>query len=190
MKLVVASNNKHKIAEIKAILGEKFDEIYSLDEMNITADPDETADTFFGNSLIKAQEICSICSLPTIADDSGLMVDFLNGAPGVHSARFAGIPCNDEKNNLLLLEKLDGVKNRDAKFVSCVVLYYPDGTYVTATGEAEGTILTSPVGCGGFGYDPLFMSKELNKTFASITSDEKNLVSHRKKALEKLLEKL
>ena len=129
----------------------------------------------------------------TLADDSGLMVDYLGGAPGVYSARFAGEDGNDEKNNDKLLKLLDGVpaKERTAKFVSVITMVYPDGTVLSARGECPGRIITVPTGDGGFGYDPLFVPEGYDKTFAQLTPEEKNAISHRAAALaelEKLLE--
>ena len=143
----------------------------------------------------KAIEIYEIAKEPVIADDSGLCVDGLNGEPGVYSARYAGEPCNDENNNDKLLavlkeKNLLSEKERNAHFISVVVLVYPDGSYKYGEGRVEGTILHERRGNGGFGYDPLFYSYELKKTFAEINLDEKNTVSHRARALEDLLKKL
>ena len=187
-KLVVASNNKNKIREIKTLLGDKF-EVLSMSEMNIELEIEETGVTFEENAIIKAKAIYDLCSLPIVADDSGLMVDALDGEPGVYSARYAGDPCNDENNNAKLLKNLDGVSERNARFVSVVAFY--DGTRtVTASGTVEGTILYEGHGTNGFGYDPLFLATELNKTFGEATDEEKNKISHRARALASLVEKL
>ena len=129
-----------------------------------------------------------ITGKPAIADDSGLVVDYLDGAPGVYSARFAGEECNDDKNNDKLLGLMEGVpyEERTAHFVSVVTLVYPDGEIISASGECPGHILTERRGNGGFGYDPLFLADELGKTFAEIDMEEKNTVSHRARALAKL----
>lgn len=195
MIAVVASNNKNKVVEIKSFLSDIFEDVKSLKEMNIDIEIEENGSTFFENALIKAKAIAQITNMPAIADDSGLCVDILNGDPGVFSARYAGEPCNDENNNQKLLKVLEEKKaltkeDRNAHFTSCVVLYYPDGTYYFGEGKVDGTILFKYQGNGGFGYDPLFYSYELNKTFAEITLDEKNTVSHRARALTDLISKL
>ena len=195
MIAVVASNNAHKVIEIKSFLKDYFDDIKSLKDMGINIEIEENGKTFLENSLIKARTISKITNLPVIADDSGLCVDGLNGEPGVYSARYAGEPCNDENNNDKLLavlkeKNLLSEKERNAHFISVVVLVYPDGSYKYGEGRVEGTILHERRGNGGFGYDPLFYSYELKKTFAEINLDEKNTVSHRARALEDLLKKL
>lgn len=186
MKLVIASNNKHKIAEIKAILSGKFEEILSLSEAGIEVDPEENGETFCENALIKARACQVLAGCACLADDSGLMVDALSGEPGVHSARYAGEPCDDAKNNEKLLKNLEGVADRTAHFVSVVALV--DGVReVTAEGRTSGRILHEGRGTGGFGYDPLFYSDELQKTYAEATAEEKNGISHRAKALSNLV---
>ncbi|MGI6701429.1 MAG: RdgB/HAM1 family non-canonical purine NTP pyrophosphatase [Christensenellales bacterium] len=189
MDLIIASNNKHKVDEIKDLLKHKFDNIYSLSEKGIDIEIDETGSTFYENALIKAKAVYDITSTPVIADDSGLMVDALNGAPGVMSARYAGYPCNDFNNNRKLLNALEG-KPRGAKFVSEVVLYYSPDNIVTGRGEVMGEILYEERGEGGFGYDPLFYCYELKKTFAQADFREKNSVSHRARAVMALIDKL
>ena len=192
MDLVIASNNKNKVREIKQILSKDFDNFYSLKDLGINIDIEETGTTFFENSMIKAKTIADMTGKVCIADDSGLMVDVLNGDPGVYSARFAGEPCNDENNNKKLLNLLKDYtyEEKTAKFVSCIVLYYPNGKYVTATGEVKGHILTEYHGNGGFGYDPLFYCDELGKTFGEAEQSEKNKVSHRARALQGLKDQL
>lgn len=192
MELVIASNNQNKIREIKQIIGDKFTKIYSLKELGVEMDVEETGATFFENSLIKAKAITEITGKASLADDSGLVVDVLSGAPGVYSARFAGEPCNDENNNDKLLKLLEGVKYEDktARFVSVVTLYYPNGEYVFSEGSVEGHVLSERRGDGGFGYDPLFYCDKLGKTFGEATQEEKNLVSHRANALSELRKKL
>ncbi len=190
MDIVVASNNNNKIREIREILGEKLGRIYSLKELGIDCDAEETEETFEGNALIKAKAVALLAGLPALSDDSGLCVDALDGAPGVHSARFSGVHGDDEKNIDLLLQKMNGENNRTARFVSAVVLYYPDGKTIVAKGESKGSILSKRCGTGGFGYDPIFYSDELQKSFGMATEAEKNSVSHRSKALKNLLEKL
>lgn len=192
MELVIASNNQNKIREIKQIIGDKFTKIYSLKELGVEVNVEETGATFFENSLIKAKAITEITGKASLADDSGLVVDVLGGAPGVYSARFAGEPCNDENNNDKLLKLLEGVKYEDktARFVSVVTLYYPNGEYVFSEGSVEGHVLSERRGDGGFGYDPLFYCDKLGKTFGEASQEEKNLVSHRANALSELRKKL
>ncbi len=187
-KIIVASNNPGKIAEIKAILKDKF-EIVSLKEANLEIDPEETGTTFFENALIKAKAVYELSGCYALSDDSGLCVEALNGAPGVYSARFSGEHSSDKDNNKLLLEKMAKIKDRSAKFVSSVVMYF-GSSYIEGCGETYGEILFEERGGNGFGYDPLFYSKELNKTFAEASSNEKNAVSHRARALKDLVTKL
>ena len=192
--IVAASRNKHKIEEIEAITKKFGMSIISRDEAGVPpVEIVEDGETFEENSFKKADEIMKLCGKITLADDSGLMVDYLGGAPGVYSARFAGEDGNDEKNNDQLLKLLDGVpaKERTAKFVSVITMVYPDGTVLSARGECPGRIITVPTGDGGFGYDPLFVPEGYDKTFAQLTPEEKNAISHRAAALaelEKLLE--
>ncbi len=186
MKLVIASNNSHKVKEIKAILGGFFKEILTIKEAGLDIDPEETGSTFEENSLIKAEAVCKASGLAALADDSGLCVDALNGEPGVYSARYAGEEHDDEKNIDKLLETLGESKNRTAEFVTVVTLVYPDGKILTAKGATKGEITYERKGNAGFGYDPVFYSYELGKTFGEATEEEKNAVSHRGKALEAL----
>ncbi len=189
MKLVIASNNVHKITEIKQILQGKFEEIYSLAEMGIDCDPEENGTNFLENALIKVNEIAKYTTFAVLGDDTGLCVEALNGAPGVMSARYAGDHDN-AKNRKKLLQELGDKTNRNAYFETCVALRYPDGKIITESGKVYGKILTEERGIGGFGYDCLFFSTELNKTFGEATSEEKHSVSHRGRALRNLLEKL
>lgn len=187
MKLIIASNNKHKIVEIKEILGDTFGEILSQGEAGFLGEADETGVTFSENSYIKAKEIADVfpdCAV--LADDSGLEVDYLGGAPGVNSARYCGVHGNDKANNDKLLSELEGVKERSARFVCAITLILPDGKVLTTEGKTEGDITLSPEGEGGFGYDCIFLSRELNKTFGVATDKEKNSVSHRGRALRTL----
>ena len=189
MKIAIATNNPNKLREIRAILGGFFDEALSLSDLGIDIDIEETGTTLTENALIKARTIRDLTGLPALADDSGLMVDALGGAPGVYSARYAGEEHDDKKNNALLLKNLEG-KPRDAKFCSVIALCYPDGRELTAEGSVRGVILEEERGTGGFGYDPLFFSPELGKTFAEATPEQKNSVSHRSRALHAMLELL
>lgn len=192
--IIAASRNAHKIAEIEAITKKFGMKIISRDEAGLpTTEIEEDGETFEENSYKKASEIMKMCGKVTIADDSGLMVEYLGGAPGVYSARFAGEGSCDDKNNQKLLNLLEGVpyKERRAKFVSVITMVYPDGETLVARGECEGHIIDAPVGENGFGYDPLFVPDGFQRTFAQLEPEEKNAVSHRAKALvqlEKLLE--
>lgn len=188
MKLAIATNNQHKLQEIRAILGNSFEELLSLKDLGIDVDVEETGTTLEENALIKARAILALSGIATLADDTGLMVDALNGAPGVYSARYAGEEHNDAKNRALLLKNLDGVKDRSAHFATVIALCYPDGKTLTASGRVNGEILLSERGTEGFGYDSLFFSTELGKTFAEATQAEKNSVSHRGRALRAMLE--
>ena len=183
-KLILASNNKGKIAEIKNILGDRF-EVVSLKECGIEIDVEETGTTFEENAFIKAKAIFDIAGLPVISDDSGLVVYALNGEPGVYSARYAGEQHCDADNNAKLLRNLEGVIDRSAAFVCCAV-YYDGVSKIVATGKVEGEILFKAEGESGFGYDPLFYSKELCKSFGVATFEEKNSVSHRARAFKEL----
>lgn len=188
MKLAIATNNQHKLQEIRAILGDSFEELLSLKDLGIDVDVEETGTTLEENALIKARAILALSGIATLADDTGLMVDALNGAPGVYSARYAGEEHNDAKNRALLLKNLDGVKDRSAHFATVIALCYPNGKTLTASGRVNGEILLSERGTEGFGYDSLFFSTELGKTFAEATQAEKNSVSHRGRALRAMLE--
>lgn len=191
LTVIAATQNKHKLTELRAIM-EKFGmEVISQGEAGFgDIDVVEDGETFEENSFKKANEIMKLSGKIAVADDSGLAVDFLDGAPGVYSARYAGEHKSDEDNNNKLLKELEGTENRGAKFVSVVTMVYPDGKVLSARGECPGKIIRAPRGDGGFGYDPLFVPDGFEKTFAEITSEEKNTVSHRAKALEKLEEML
>ena len=189
MRIIAATQNKHKIEEIQAITREFGMEAISRAEAGI---PDieivEDGNTFEENSEKKAREIMKLCGEITIADDSGLMVDALGGAPGVISARFAGEDGNDAKNNEKLLKLLADVKpdDRTARFVSVITMVYSDGKKIVARGECEGHILYQEKGNNGFGYDPLFVPLGFDKTFAELSGEAKNKISHRAIALRNL----
>lgn len=188
-KLLVASNNDHKIKEIKKILSKYPLEILSLKDAGIDIDVEENGTTFMENAYKKATEIYDkYDSYMVLADDSGLMVDYLGGAPGVYSARFAGDHGNSKKNNDKLIELLKGQSEdkRKAKFVCALVLIIDSNTVIKVQGEAEGVITEEERGCNNFGYDPLFFVPEHNMTFAEMEPELKNKISHRAKALEKL----
>ena len=188
-KLIVASSNKGKLSEIAEILKGKY-EVLPMSEIGFFTDIEETGNTFEENSYIKAKAVFDFCHLPALADDSGLMVDCLGGAPGVYSARYAGEQHSTPKNNALLLKKMDGKLDRKAKFVSVVTLIKEDGSVITARGETFGSILPEPRGTNGFGYDPLFFSDDLGVSFGEASQEEKDKVSHRARALAALAEKL
>ncbi len=187
MNIVLASRNKKKIAELQSLMSEikGIDiKILSLDDIGVFDDIEENGATFEANARIKAS-VGSKLGYITIADDSGLCVDALNGAPGVHSARFSG--GDDEDNNKLLQEKLKGLpkEKRTARFVSNVVCIFPEQSYEIITkGEVDGYITEEAVGTNGFGYDPYFFYKPFGKTFAQLSAEEKNLISHRGKAMK------
>ena len=190
MKLLIASNNAHKLVEIKAILGGYFGEILSLREAGIEHETVEDGDTFLANALKKAREIAALSGCCALADDSGLCVDALGGAPGIYSARFSGVHGDDAANRRVLLEKMRGVTDRGAHFTCAIALVRPDGSEVTAEGKFYGQIGTEERGRNGFGYDSLFYVPEYGMTNAEMTSEQKNAVSHRALALKALVEKL
>ncbi len=189
MKLIIASNNAHKVREIKEILGDYFDEILSLKEAGLTIDVVEDGETFEQNALKKATEVLNIADADAaLSDDSGLMVDALNGAPGVYSARFAGEGHNDEENNRKLMDVMKDVpeNERACRFVSAVALARRDKEPIVCRGAVEGRLLYAPQGENGFGYDPLFFYEPEGVSFAEMSAESKNAISHRKRALEAL----
>lgn len=188
-KLIIATNNKHKLDELRQILTPYFNSILSLSEAGIRHETVEDADTFEGNALKKAGEIAHISGCAALADDSGLVVEALNGEPGVYSARYAGEPCDDKKNLELVLERMQGRTDRRASFV-CVLALVTPKTELTARGEVLGTLTLAPVGEGGFGYDPIFYVPEYKCTFAQMTQEQKNRLSHRAEAARLLAGKL
>ncbi|MBQ9114122.1 MAG: RdgB/HAM1 family non-canonical purine NTP pyrophosphatase [Clostridia bacterium] len=187
MRLVVASGNAHKLREIAEIFTDF--EVVSQKEMGFDGDVEETGETFVENALIKARAACKALGCMALADDSGLCVDSLGGAPGVYSARYCGHHGSDAENRAVLLKNLQGVKNRSAHFTSAIALVYPDGRELTSEGYTYGKILEEEIGDGGFGYDCLFFSEDLQKTFGEASSEEKNGVSHRFRALQAMLKK-
>lgn len=183
MKLVLASQNQNKLREMTAILSQLGVEVCLQSELGLRVDVEETGSTFEENSLLKARAVMEASGLPAIADDSGLCVDALGGAPGVYSARYGGEGLDDTGRYRLLLENMRGMA-RGAKFVSVITCAFPNGDVLTARGECPGTIAFAPMGESGFGYDPVFFIPGLKKTFAQLTPEEKNAISHRGKALE------
>ena len=188
MKVILASQNQHKLVELSAILSQLGFEIALESEYGLDIDVDETGTTFEENSLLKAEAVMKASGMPVLADDSGLMVDALNGAPGVYSARY-GHKNSDAERIDYLLENLKDVpaERRTAKFVCVITCLWPDGRKIAARGECPGQILLAPQGQGGFGYDPVFYLPELQKTYAELRPEEKNAISHRGKALRALL---
>ena len=190
MKLVLASKNPKKLRELNDILSQLGIEVCSQAEVGVDVDVEETGTTFEANSLLKAQAVMEACGLPAIADDSGLCVDALQGAPGVYSARYGGEGLDDMGRTRLLLENMRGAGPRTAKFVSVITCCFPNGDVLCARGECPGTIAFAPMGEGGFGYDPVFFLPQLKKTFAQLTPEEKNAISHRGQALKAFQVKL
>ena len=195
MKIVLASNNQKKKKELYTLLSQYIDniEILSLSDVGIFGDIVEDGETFAENALIKAR--CAAQSgYIGIGDDSGLSVDALGGAPGVYSARYAGEPCDDEKNNALLLENMKDKEDKTARFVCTIACVFPESygniEPIVVRGEVEGQITENRSGNGGFGYDPYFFYPPFNKTLADVTAEEKNSVSHRGKAIKLLAERL
>ena len=186
-QLVVASGNAHKIREISEIFTDF--EVVSQKQAGFDEDVEETGTTFMENAIIKAQAASKALGIPTLADDSGLCVEALDGAPGVYSARYCGEHGKDKENRDLLLKNLDGVENRRAYFACALALVYPNGDVLTAEGRTYGNILLAEQGEGGFGYDCIFESEDLKKSFGIATAEEKNTVSHRFRALQSLLAK-
>lgn len=183
-KIVIATGNKGKINDFKAVFTDY--EVVGIKEMLSDFEVEETADTFRGNAILKAEAASKALGLPVISDDSGLSVDSLSGAPGIYSARYSGENATDERNNAKLLEELEGVTKRNAHFTCVIALSIPGEETRTYTGVLEGEILTEPYGTFGFGYDPLFKTYE-GIYLGMINSGEKGKISHRKKALRELM---
>ena len=186
MKVVAATGNRHKLKEFREIFPDW--DIVSEKEAGFSGEVEETGESFLENALLKARAVCCATGQPALADDSGIVVDVLGGAPGVHSARYSG--GDDADNRALLLKNMQNAANRDAHFTSAIALVFPDGREVTAEGSTFGTILREERGSSGFGYDCLFYSSDLKKSFGEATDEEKNSVSHRGRALAALREKL
>ena len=187
-KIVFATNNAHKLQEMRQIAGEAF-EILSLADIDCRQELPETADTLEGNASMKAQYVFDHFGLDCFADDTGLEVDALNGAPGVHSARYATDGHDDVANTALLLRNLSGVANRAARFRTAIALI-EDGQLRLFEGKVEGAIATARAGAGGFGYDPVFIPNGHNCSFAEMTPEQKNAISHRARAAKALFDYL
>lgn len=184
--IVFATNNAHKLGELRGIAGEEWN-IVSLAEIGCHDDIPETADTLEGNALIKARWVKERYGYDCFADDTGLMVDALDGAPGVYSARYAGPGHDSAANMKLLLERMADKDNRKAHF-STVIALVMDGEEHIFEGRVDGTIAREPSGCGGFGYDPVFVPENSGRTFSEMSAEEKNSISHRGRATRKLME--
>jgi XTP/dITP diphosphohydrolase len=189
MKLILATNNAHKMREIFEILGSDFPDMQTLKQAGLEIDVEEDGDTFQANAIKKAEEVLRYSGYPAaLADDSGLIVDALNGAPGVYSARYAGEGHNDADNNAKLMRDMAGVpwEQRTCRFASAVALARQGRETICVLGTVEGTLLNEARGSNGFGYDPYFYYPPFERSFAELSAEEKNTVSHRKRALEAL----
>ena len=187
-KIILASNNNGKIKEFREIFKDMDIELVPMKEAGIDVDIEENGETFEENSLIKARTVCKLSGCITIADDSGLEVDYLGGQPGVYSARFMGHDTSYDIKNKAIIDKLKGVsgKDRSARFVAVIAAVFPDGRELVSRGSMEGIIGQEPLGENGFGYDPILFLPEYNKSSAELAPEEKNKISHRGKALEKM----
>jgi XTP/dITP diphosphohydrolase len=199
MKILIGSNNLGKVEEYSALLGSNFDPV-SLSSIGLELDVDENGATYEENALIKLNYLKSRCELPIITDDSGLEVNFLEGRPGMYSARYSGDNATDDSNIEKLLNELNAfqmqskfpLKENHARFVCTIAYFDPSSSdiVITSTGDCQGQILSSRRGAGGFGYDPIFYFKELGKTFAELSAEEKNTISHRSEAVKNLLKRI
>ena len=190
LTFVLASKNAKKLTEMQTILGQMGIRVLSQAQAGVDLEPEETGGTFEENAVIKARAVSQASGLPAIADDSGLMVDALDGAPGVYSARYGGDHAlSDEYRWKLLLRNMEGMEQRAAKYVSVIAAVFPDGRVLTARGECHGEIALAPRGSGGFGYDPIFRLPD-GRHMAEIGMEEKNRISHRAIALEEMQKKL
>ena len=190
MKFILASQNQHKLVEMQNILSAHGVEVVLQSELGLHVEVEETGATFAENAMLKAKAVMAASGLPAIADDSGVCVDALNGAPGVYSARYGGPELDDVGRYRLLLENMRGARDRTAHFTSAIACAFPNGDTIEAEGICPGMIAYAPQGDGGFGYDPVFFLPQLRKTYAQLTPEEKAAVSHRGKALEVFDQKL
>lgn len=192
MKLILASNNKKKLRELGEILSDMDVELLSQREAGCDFEVEETGTTFAENAYLKAKAVADATGLAAVADDSGLMVEALNGEPGVYSARYApgGHEASDKEKYEYLLSKLVNVEHRAAKFVSSICCILPDGSIIRTEGECRGEILREPAGAGGFGYDPVFMPQGYDRSMAELGTEVKNRISHRANALREFKKKL
>ena len=190
MKFILASQNQHKLVEMQNILSAHGVEVVLQSELGLHVEVEETGATFAENAMLKAKAVMAASGLPAIADDSGVCVDALSGAPGVYSARYGGPELDDVGRYRLLLENMRGARDRTAHFTSAIACVFPNGDTIEAEGICPGMIAYAPQGDGGFGYDPVFFLPQLRKTYAQLTPEEKAPVSHRGKALEVFDQKL
>ena len=190
MRFVLATHNPGKLREMGENLKDFGIEVVSPRDLGLTVDVEETGTTFAENAMLKAKAICKAAGLPAIADDSGLCVDALGGAPGVYSARYGGEGLDDKGRYMLLLSSLRGAPTRAAHFACAVACAFPNGDTLTAEGRCDGSIAYAPLGEGGFGYDPVFLLPGTGKTFGQLTQEEKSAVSHRGRALKDFAGKL
>ena len=190
MKLVLASQNQKKQKEMQDILSHLGIEVVLQSDLGVHVDVDETGETFEENAWLKAHAVMAATGLPAIGDDSGLVVDALGGRPGVYSARYGGPGLDDEGRYRLLLQQMEGEKDRRCRFVCAIACCFPDGTVLRAEGACEGTIGMEPRGEGGFGYDPIFFLPDLGRSMAELTPEEKHHISHRGNALRCFVEKM
>ncbi len=192
MDVIAATNNKNKLREFRQILKPHGFNVLTQAQAGVSVEPEETGSTFAENAMIKARAIYEATGKATVADDSGLCVDYLNGEPGIYSARYGASDLDDKGRLELVLKKMEGVpkEKRSAYFMCGIAFINSDGTCVTASGRVDGIIAFEPAGENGFGYDPIFFVPELGKTFAEASPEEKNALSHRGRALAQLEEKL
>ena len=190
MKFVLATQNENKRKEMTAILSELGVTVVSEAELGVKIEVEETGETFYDNSLLKAKAVMEATGLPAIADDSGLCVDAMNGGPGVYSARFGGEGLDDRGRYMLLLQMMQGQSDRAAHFHCTVTCVFPNGDVLSADGDCPGTIAYAPMGDDGFGYNPVFFVPEKRKTFAQLSREERSGISHRGKALRAFKETL
>jgi XTP/dITP diphosphohydrolase len=187
MELIFATQNKHKLEEVQALLAEAHAQLISLDEKGFKGELAETHETLDGNAIEKAEAVWKMYGMPCFADDTGLEVEALDGRPGVYSARYAGPGCSFDDNVNKLLEEMDNIENRKACF-RCVIALIMEGKIYTFEGRVDGTIIKDKKGGDGFGYDPVFLPDGFNQTFAEMPLDLKNSISHRGRAVEKLMQ--
>ena len=188
-RLILASDNAHKYREFREILSGTDTEVIMRSEAGCDFEVEENGSTFAENAYIKAKSVTDRTGIPAVADDSGICTDHLNGGPGIYSARFgAGIAHNDHERMMYLLDQLKGAENRKARYVCSICCTFPNGDVIRAEDTCEGSILLEPIGEGGFGYDPIFLPVGYVRSMAQLTPDEKNMISHRGKALRKFIE--
>ena len=188
-KLIVATHNKGKLREFEELFKDRY-EVCALPYNGYDADVEETGNSYYENALIKAKAVFDATGELCLADDSGLSVTALNGEPGLYSARYGGENAPQSVKNAIIIERLNGLADRSARFVCCLVLYGKQGVIAVGNGEVQGEILFEEKGSGGFGYDPIFLSTELNKSFGEASSEEKAQVSHRARAISDLMKRL